>query len=42
MGKEATSDAFIQAQEVMMKIAQYSQPVRTIQAVCDDPEPIVA
>jgi hypothetical protein len=37
MDGEATTDAFIQAQEVMIRIAQYSQPVRTIQAVCDHP-----
>jgi hypothetical protein len=42
MGAEATTDAFVQAQEVMMRIAQYSQPVRTIQAVCDHPAQIVA
>jgi hypothetical protein len=35
MGTETTTDAFIQAQEVMMRIAQYSHPVRTIQAVCN-------
>jgi len=38
MGSEATTDAFIQAQEVMMMVAQYSHLVRTIQAVCDYPE----
>jgi hypothetical protein len=38
MGTEATTDAFVQAQEVMMRIAQYSQAVQTIQAVCDHPE----
>jgi hypothetical protein len=42
MGTEATTYAFIQAQEVMMRIAQYSQPVRTIQAVCDHPEQMIA
>jgi hypothetical protein len=42
MGTEATTDAFVQAQEEMMRIAQYSQPVRTIQAVCDHPEQIIA
>ena len=42
MGSEATTDAFVQAQEVLMRIAQYSQPVRTIQTVCDHPSQIVA
>jgi hypothetical protein len=27
MGSEATTDAFVQAQEVLLRIAQYSQPV---------------
>jgi hypothetical protein len=35
LGTDATIDAFVQAQEVMMGIAQYSQPVRTVQVVCD-------
>ena len=42
MGTEASTDALVQAQEVMVRIAQYSQPVRTIQAVCDHPNQIVA
>jgi hypothetical protein len=42
MGSEATIDAFVQAQEVMMRTVQYSQPMRTIQAVCDHPEQIIA
>jgi hypothetical protein len=41
MGTEATIETFVQAQEVMVRIAQYSQPVRTIQAVCDHPNQIV-
>jgi hypothetical protein len=41
MGAEATTDPFVQAQEAMKRIAQYSQPVRTIQALCDHPEQIV-
>jgi hypothetical protein len=42
MDTKATIDAFVQAQELMIRIAQYSQPVRTIQAVCDHPSQIVA
>jgi hypothetical protein len=42
MGREATIDPFVQAQELMMIIAQYSDPVRTIQAVCDHPGQIIA
>jgi hypothetical protein len=42
MGSEQTSDAFVQAQEVITRIAQYSQPVRTIQVVCDHPQQIIA
>jgi len=41
MGTEATTDAFVQAQDVRMGIAQYSQPVRTIQAVCNHPREIL-
>jgi uncharacterized coiled-coil DUF342 family protein len=39
---EATTNAFMQAPEVMMRFAQYSQPMRTIQALCDHPAQIVA
>jgi hypothetical protein len=42
MGNKHTTEAFIHAQEVMTRIAQYSQPVRTIQAVCDHPQQIIA
>jgi hypothetical protein len=42
MGNEQTSEAFVQAQEAMTRIAQYSQPVRTIQAVCDHLQQIIA
>jgi hypothetical protein len=42
LATEATTDAFVQAQEVIVRIAQYSQPVRTIQAVCDHPNQIIA
>jgi hypothetical protein len=42
MGSEQTSEAFVQDQEVMTRIAQYSQTVRTIQAVCDHPQQMIA
>jgi len=42
MSSEATTEAFIHAQDVMIRITQYLQPVRTIQAVCDHPEIIIA
>jgi hypothetical protein len=41
MDTAATIDSFVQAQEVMVRIAQYSKPVRTIQAVCDHPNQII-
>jgi hypothetical protein len=41
MRSEQTSEAFVQAQEVMTSVAQYSQPMRTIQAVCDHPQQVV-
>jgi hypothetical protein len=42
MGSEATTHTFVQAQEVLMRIAQYSRPVRTFQAVCDHPSQMMA
>jgi hypothetical protein len=36
------TDAFTQAQEVLMWVAQYSQPVREIQMVCNHPSQIIA
>jgi hypothetical protein len=41
MGSEQTSKALVQAQEVITRIAQYYQTVRTIQAVCDHPQQII-
>ncbi|KAF8539104.1 hypothetical protein BDD12DRAFT_805613 [Trichophaea hybrida] len=42
MGTECTTDTFVHAQEVLMRITQYSQPVRDIQMVCDHPSLIIA
>jgi hypothetical protein len=42
LGGEDMADAFTQAQEVLMRVAQYSQPVREIQRVCDHPSQIIA
>jgi hypothetical protein len=42
IGTEATIDTFVQVHEVMIRIGQYSQPVRTVQAVCDHPCQIIA
>jgi hypothetical protein len=42
VGGEAMTDAFVQAQEVLMRLAQYSQPVQEIQMVCDHPSQIIA
>jgi hypothetical protein len=34
-------EVFIQTQEVLMQVAQYSQPIREVQAVCDHPQQII-
>jgi hypothetical protein len=42
MCTETAIETLVQAQELMVRIAQYSQPVRTIQAVCNHPNQIIA
>jgi hypothetical protein len=42
MGSDATTDVFVQTQEVLMRIAQNTQLVQAIQAVCDHPNQIIA
>jgi hypothetical protein len=42
IGTEEITDAFAQAQELLMRVAQYSQPVREIQMVCDHPNQIIS
>jgi hypothetical protein len=34
-------EAFIQTQEVLMRVAQYSQPIREVQMVCEHPQQII-
>jgi hypothetical protein len=42
LGGEDMADTFTQVQEVLMRVAQYFQPVREIQMVCDHPSQIIA
>jgi hypothetical protein len=41
MGNNQMRDAFIQTQEVLMRVAQYSQPIRDLQMVCEHPQQII-
>ena len=36
-GYEQLQEAFTQTQEVLMRVAQYSQPIREVQMVCEHP-----
>jgi len=41
IGSEQLREAFIQTQEVLMRVAQYSQPIREVQMVCEHPQQII-
>jgi hypothetical protein len=41
MGAEKIRDAFVQTQEVLMRVAQYSQPIREVQMVCEHAQQII-
>jgi len=41
IGYEQLTEAFVQMQEVLMRIAQYSQPIREVQRVCEHPQQII-
>jgi hypothetical protein len=40
-GHEQLQEVFAQTQEVLMRVAQYSQPIREVQMVCDHPQQII-
>jgi len=40
-GNEQLPKAFAQTQEVLMRVAQYSQPIREVQMVCEHPQQII-
>jgi hypothetical protein len=40
-GHEELPEAFAQTQEVLMRVAQYSQPIREVQRVCEHPQQIL-
>ena len=41
VGSDQLSEAFIQTQEVLMRVAQYSQPIREVQMICEHPQQII-
>jgi len=41
IGTEQLREAFIQTQEVLMRVAQYSPPIREVQMVCEHPQHII-
>jgi hypothetical protein len=41
IGKDQVREEFIQTQEVLMRVAQYSQPIREVQMVCEHPQQII-
>ena len=41
IGYEQLTEAFAQTQEVLMRVAQYSQPIREVQRVCKHPQQII-
>jgi len=41
IGYEQLTEAFVQTQEVLMRVAQYSEPIREVQRVCDHPQQII-
>jgi hypothetical protein len=40
-GSEQLHDVVAQTQEVLMRVAQYSQPIREVQRVCEHPQQII-
>jgi len=41
IGYEQLTEAFAQTQEVLMRVAQYSQPIREVQRICEHPQQII-
>jgi ABC-type dipeptide/oligopeptide/nickel transport system ATPase subunit len=41
MGNNQIREKFIQTQEVLMRVAQYSQLIREVQMVCEHPQRII-
>jgi len=41
VGSEQLREVFIQTQEVLMRVAQYSQPIREVQMVCENLQQII-
>jgi hypothetical protein len=41
IGFEELREAYTRTEEVLMRVAQYSQPIREVQMVCDHPQQII-
>jgi hypothetical protein len=41
MGNDQMRETFIKTQEVLMRVAQYSQAIREVQMVCEHPQLII-
>jgi hypothetical protein len=41
VGNEDLREAYIQTQEILMWVAQYSKPIREVQMVCEHPQQII-
>ena len=41
IGFEQLREAYAQTQEVLIRVVQYSQPIREVQMVCDHPQQII-
>jgi hypothetical protein len=41
IGNEQLREVFVQTQDVLMRVAQYSQPIREVQMVCEHSQQII-
>jgi hypothetical protein len=41
IGSDQLTEEFVKTQEVLMRVAQYSQPIREVQMVCEHPQQII-
>jgi hypothetical protein len=41
IGSDRLREVFIPTQEVLTRVAQYSQPIREVQMVCEQPQQII-
>jgi hypothetical protein len=41
IGRDELNQAFARMQQVLIKVVQYSQPIRDVQIVCNHPQQII-